>query len=64
MAHKTLATRQKLVFRLDPVQSKPRNRGVIGAQRSGARNHQKLVSFIRLAQKRLLKKTPVENEPD
>jgi hypothetical protein len=64
MANKTLATRQKLVFRLDPNQSKPRNRVHMGSQQSGAGSHQKSVSSIRLTQKRLLKKTPVENEPD
>ncbi|AZP11675.1 MULTISPECIES: hypothetical protein [Undibacterium] len=64
MAKKTLSTRQKLVFRLTPSLSKPRNLVAITAQKSGAGSHQKSVSSLRQAGKRALKKTPIEVEPD
>ncbi|MDO8654391.1 MAG: hypothetical protein Q7R66_19645 [Undibacterium sp.] len=64
MANKTLGTRQKLVFRLDPALSKPRNLVAIAAKKSGAGSHQKSISSLRQAQKRVLKKIPVEGEPD
>ncbi|CAN5901106.1 hypothetical protein BH11PSE12_BH11PSE12_09050 [soil metagenome] len=64
MANKTLGTRQKMVFRLDPALSKPRNPHALAAKTSGAGSHQKSVASLRLAQKRALKKTPIESEPD
>jgi hypothetical protein len=64
MANKLLGTRQKLVFRLDPVQSKPRNLIALAAKRNGAGSHQKSVSSIRQKQKLALKKIPEKVEPD
>jgi hypothetical protein len=64
MANKSLGTRQKMVFRLDPAQSKPRNLVALAAKRSGAGSHQKSVSAIRQRQKLTLKKIPEESEPD
>lgn len=64
MANKTQATRQKLVFRLAPGLSKPRNPLVLNAKRSGAGSHRKSISSVRQALQRALKKTPIEGEPD
>ena len=64
MANKLLGTRQKLVFRLDPDQNKPRNLIALAAKRSGAGSHQKSVSSIRQKQKLALKKIPGEVEAD
>jgi hypothetical protein len=64
MANKTLGTRQKLVFRLDPASSKPRNPLAQMAKRSGAGSHRKSISALRQALHRALKKTPIEGEPD
>lgn len=64
MANKTQATRQKLVFRLTPGLSKPRNPLALKAQRSGAGSHRKSKSSIRQALQRALKKTPIAGEPD
>lgn len=64
MANKSLGTRQKMVFRLDPIQTKPRNPMALAAKRSGAGSHQKSLSSIRQKQKLALKKIPEEGEPD
>lgn len=64
MANKSLGTRQKLVFRLDPAQTKPRNPLALAAKQSGAGSHQKSTSSIRQAQKINLKKIPIEGEQD
>lgn len=64
MANKSLGTRQKLVFRLDPAQTKPRNPIALAAKRSGAGRHQKSVSSIRQRQKLVLKKIPEKGDPD
>lgn len=64
MANKSLGTRQKLVFRLDPAQTKPRNPIAVAAKRSGAGSHQKSVSSIRQRQKLVLKKIPEKGDPD
>lgn len=64
MANKTLGTRQKLVFRLDPAQVKPRNPVAALAKRSGAGSHQKNSAALRQAQKQALKKLPIKGEGD
>ena len=64
MANKTMGTRQKLVVRLDPALSKPRNPIAQLAKRGGAGSHQKTASALRQAQKRALKKLPNEGEAD
>jgi hypothetical protein len=64
MAKKTLNSRQKLVFRLAPSLSKPRNPIVMAARQSGAGSHQKSVSSLRQSQKRALKKILLKPEPD
>ncbi len=64
MANKSLGTRQKMVFRLEPIQTKPRNPVALAAKRSGAGSHQKSLSSIRQKQKLALKKIPEEGEPD
>jgi hypothetical protein len=64
MANKSLGTRQKLVFRLDPVKSKPRNPVALAAKQSGAGSHQKSTSSIRQTHKITLKKIPIEGEQD
>lgn len=64
MANKSLGTRQKMVFRLEPIQTKPRNPIALAAKRSGAGSHQKSLSSIRQKQKLALKKIPEEGEPD
>ncbi len=64
MANKSLGTRQKLVFRLDPAQTKPRNPVALAAKQSGAGSHQKSQSSIRQAQKIILKKIPIVGDQD
>jgi hypothetical protein len=64
MANKSFDTRQKRIFRLDPVQSKPRNPVAFAAKQSGAGSHQKSNSSIRQTQKITLKKIPIEGEQD
>lgn len=64
MANKTLGTRQKLSFRLDPVQTKPRNPIAALAKRGGAGSHQKNNAALRQAHKQALKKLPIEGEGD
>ena len=64
MANKTLGTRQKLTFRLDPNQIKPRNPVALAAKQSGAGSHQKSTASIRRTQKISLKKIPIEGEQD
>lgn len=64
MANKSLGTRQKLIFRLDPAQTKPRNPVALAAKQTGAGSHQKSISSIRQTQKINLKKIPIEGEQD
>lgn len=64
MANKTLGTRQKLVFRLDPAQVKPRNPVAALAKRGGAGIHQKSSAALRQAEKQALKKLPIKGEGD
>jgi dsRNA-specific ribonuclease len=62
MAKKTLQTRQKLVFRIDPAYSKPRNPVALNAKASGAGSHKKPPAALRRAAKQALKKLPTEDE--
>lgn len=64
MANKSLGTRQKLIFRLDPAQTKPRNPVAVAAKSGGAGSHQKSNSSIRQTQKIILKKIPIEGDQD
>lgn len=64
MANKSMGTRQKLIFRLDPAQTKPRNPVAVAAKPSGAGSHQKSNSSIRQTQKIILKKIPIEGDQD
>jgi len=57
MANKTLGTRQKLVFRVQPAHSiKPRNPFAAAAKARNAGAHAKTVSAKRQLQRRALKK--------
>lgn len=60
MANKTLGTRQKLSFRVEPSQTRPRNPVAVAAKQRAAGPHRKSASAIRQAQKLLVKKS----EPD
>ncbi|MGZ3157608.1 MAG: hypothetical protein ACXU7H_00860 [Burkholderiaceae bacterium] len=62
MANKSLGTRQKLSFRIEPSQQtgKPRNPVAVAAKLRKGGSHQKSASSLRQGQKRLLKKTVVD----
>ncbi len=64
MANKTLGTRQKLSFRIEPSQSKPRNPVTVAAQQraGGAGPHRKNASGLRQQQKSDLLKKLVGDE--
>jgi hypothetical protein len=64
MANKTMGTRQKLVFRLDAAQSKPRNLVVQVMKLSGAGSHKKSNASQRQEHKQALKKLPIDGEAD
>ena len=66
MANKALATRQKMMLRVQPVQqlSKPRNPIAAMAKARSAGPHAKPLSSERQAAKRLLKKVPLVPEDD
>lgn len=64
MANKTVANRQKLVFRLDPALTKPRNNIVAAAKLSGAGSHEKTPAMLRKKLKQELKKLPIDKEVD
>ena len=64
MANKTTGTRQKLTFRLDPAQTKPRNPVAVAAKQRAAGSHQKSASALRQEQNRSAKKLPIEGEQD
>ncbi|MFZ6798920.1 hypothetical protein [Undibacterium sp. Di24W] len=64
MANKSMGTRQKLVFRLESLQSKPRNPVAALAKRGGAGSHQKTSAVLRQANKQALKKLPMDDEAD
>ena len=64
MANKTLGTRQKLSFRIEPSQAKPRNPVAVAAQQraGGAGPHRKNSSGLRQQQKSDLLKKLVGDE--
>lgn len=66
MANKALATRQKMMLRVQPLQqlSKPRNPIAAMAKARSAGAHAKPLSSERQAAKRLLKKVPLVPEDD
>lgn len=66
MANKALATRQKMMLRVDPGQQfgKPRNPIAALAKARSAGAHAKPLSSERQAAKRLLKKAPLVLEDD
>ncbi|MEN3277014.1 MAG: hypothetical protein V7631_2804 [Massilia sp.] len=66
MANKALATRQKMMLRVQPVQqlSKPRNPIAAMARARSAGPHATPLSSERQAAKRLLKKVPLVPEDD
>lgn len=63
MANKTLNTRQKLVFRVEATQSKPRKPLSLMKQ-SGAGSHRKTTSALRQADKQHIKKLASDSESD
>ncbi|MES2068996.1 MAG: hypothetical protein V4488_01510 [Pseudomonadota bacterium] len=60
MANKTLGTRQKLSFRVEPAQARPRNPVAVAAKQRAAGPHRKSASAIRQAHKQALKKSEPE----
>ncbi|ALU87433.1 hypothetical protein [Herbaspirillum rubrisubalbicans] len=66
MANKTLGTRQKLSFRVEPSQSRPRNPVVVAAQQraGGAGPHRKNASAQRQQLKSELLKKLVGGDKD
>lgn len=66
MANKALATRQKMMLRVQPVQqlSKPRNPVAALAKARAAGAHAKPLSSERQAAKQRLKKAPLVLEDD
>jgi len=62
MANKALATRQRMMLRVDPVPIKPRNPFAGFAKQRAAGSHEKPLSSERQAAKRALKK--VKLTPD
>jgi len=66
MANKTLGTRQKLSFRIEPSQKgmKPRNPVAVAAKQRAAGPHKKTASAVRQVQKRSIKKTLTELNND
>ena len=66
MANKALATRQKMMLRVDPAQQfgKPRNPIAALAKGRSAGPHAKPLSSERQAAKRQLKKAPLVSEEE
>lgn len=64
MANKANSNRQKLVFRLEPSQAKPRNTVAASAKISGAGSHEKPLTSLRKKLKQELKKLPIDKELD
>jgi hypothetical protein len=62
MANKALATRQKMLFRVDAKLNKPRNLSVLAARTSGAGSHTKPHASKRLQDKIALKKIKLNEE--
>jgi hypothetical protein len=57
MANKTLGTRQKLSFRIEPSQiAKPRNPVAVAAKQRAAGPHRKTASALRQSARREVKK--------
>lgn len=57
MANKALATRQRLQFRIEPSQSRPRNPVALAAKQRAAGSHRASTSAVRQQLKISLKKT-------
>ncbi len=65
MANKPKSNRQKLVFRLEPAQTKPRNSLVTSViRKTGAGLHQKNNSALRKESKQALKNLAIKDEED
>jgi hypothetical protein len=66
MANKSLGTRQKLSFRIEPSQqsTKPRNPVAVAAKSRKAGPHQQSPSSLRQQQKRFLKKSFVDPDDE
>lgn len=63
MANKALATRQKMMIRVEPGQlSKPRNPVAVAAKQRSAGSHERSKSAERQLLKRLLAKAPLKPE--
>jgi hypothetical protein len=62
MANKALATRQKMLFRVDAKLNKPRNLSVLAARTSGAGSHTKPHASKRQQDKIALKKIKLNEE--
>lgn len=62
MANKALATRQKMLFRVDANINKPRNLSVLAARTSGAGSHTKPHASKRQQDKIALKKIKLNEE--
>jgi hypothetical protein len=62
MANKALATRQKMLFRVDAKLTKPRNLSVLAARTNGAGSHTKPHASKRLQDKNALKKINLDEE--
>jgi hypothetical protein len=64
MANKALATRQKMMLRVQPAPLKPRNPFAGFAKQRSAGSHAKPLSSERLAAKRALKKVKLEADDE
>jgi hypothetical protein len=66
MANKSLGTRQKLSFRIEPSQqiAKPRNPVAVAAKLRKGGPHQKSSSSVRQEQKQMVKKTLVSHDTE
>jgi hypothetical protein len=65
MANKSLGTRQKLSFRIEPSQrTKPRNPIAMAAKSRKGGPHRKSASALRQEQKKLLQKASTEQNND
>ncbi|MBI3284137.1 MAG: hypothetical protein HYZ65_04685 [Burkholderiales bacterium] len=62
MANKALATRQRMTFRVEPSQAKPRNPVAVAAKQRAAGPHRKSATAIRQQQKIALKKIPPDDD--
>ena len=62
MAKQSNKARQKLVFKLEPGQTKPRNLVAANAKQSGAGSHKKPPAALRRAEKQALKKLHTEED--